>query len=209
MKRLMHGVGVATLAFAVLVGMGCSGSKRERTLQRGVSSMNNVSTMLDTVNARIDNTYEAMNQLRVQGVDQATAARNLDRQVSLLDESAEQVRNEARRMRSLGDEYFIEWEREHARNAGRSDSQVAVSDAERQSYSRVTDAMDLAGTQFRGLSEALRQVQSAAASGSTQDAIAPLVERANMRAIDARNAITALQAEMARITANYRLQHGR
>ncbi len=209
MKRFKSRVVVVACAAGLVVAAGCANSKRERTLETGVSSMNNVSTMLDTVNARIDSTYAAMNQLQVQGIDHAATAKELDQQVKLLNQSADQVRDEAKRMRSLGDDYFIEWEREHARNAGHDPEAVAVSQAERQSYGRVTDAMETVGQDFRSLSDALRQLQADVADGFTQSEIAPLVERTNMRAIDARNAITALQDEFARITANYRMQHGR
>lgn len=209
MKRLMNCVGVIACAAAVVVAVGCSGSKRERTLTTGVSSMNSVSTMLETVSARIDSTYDAMNQLQVQGVDHQAAAENLARHVTLLNQSADAVRDEARRMRSLGDAYFIEWEREHARGANADPDTVSVSRAERESYQRVMDAMDMAGGDFRELSEALRGLQVAVADGFTQEEISPLVQRTNMRAIDARNSIAALQAEFARITANYRMQDGR
>lgn len=209
MKALTKIAGLAILGAAVALAAGCANSKREQTLQTGVSSMNNVSVMLGDVNARIDGAYEAMNQLKVQGVDQAAAAKNLTERVEQLDESAEEVRAEARRMRSLGDSYFVEWEREHARRAGADTDAVAVSQAERASYTRVTDAMDIAGTDFRELSEALRALQADVADGFTQAEITPVIERANMKAIDARNAITALQGQLDRITANYRAQFGR
>jgi len=181
----------------------CKGkTMREQALTKGVDSIERLSTRLDQITGDIDAALATAADMQTTDADRQALARQLEREINDVDERAEATRRQAVRMRTFGDRYFEQWERDFALGrAGAED--VETSERERQRYRQLTDYMTQAGDNFRTLHASLLTVRDLAEAGAPAEELSNAVARSRQLGLQAQAAIDRLQEQLDAIVADY------